>query len=152
MTDPSLAAIFISLAHQERLVLNLLLTHRRLSAPIAAAAGLDVWHFAHDDHRLIFAGWQVACEHGLEHVRTLRLIRAALRAESLWDDAVPAESSGILHSDATLARLGTRRMTEEERDYACGRGPDRPDAVERAIARHIVALVEASDTVAGVYS
>lgn len=150
MTD-AIADIFLALAHQERRVLSLLIPNRRVAAPIAQAAGLEVWHFAQDDHRLMFSGWQVACEHDLGLVPTLRLIRRALQADGYWDDRAPADSSGVLHSDATLARIGTRGMTEEELECACGRSAVH-DPLGRAIARHVVALVEASDTLAEVQS
>lgn len=148
MTTAAPETLFVALAAQERRVLHLLLPNRRLAASIVKAAGLAVHHFAQDDHKLIFAGWLVACEHDLPIVRTLRLIRRALQETGLWDDETPMDSQGMRHSDETLATLGVHRMTEEELDEAVGRGPE--DGLRRAIARHIVALVEASDTLVGV--
>lgn len=137
-------AVCLALATQERRVLQLIVPHRKLSSPIVAAAGLTVDHFGQDDHRLIFAAWLVAHDHDLSVVATLHLARRALHAAGLWDGTALAASSGMLHSDATLARLGVHRLTPEELDHAVGRGPD-ADPLPRAIARHVVALIAAAE-------
>jgi hypothetical protein len=144
MTQLEASALYVALSAQERRVLRLVLPNRRAASPIVRAAGLEVRHFSQDDHRLIFAGWQVACEHDLPLIDTLRLIRSALESAGLWDADAPAGSGGMVHSDAMLARLGTHEVTDEELDYAVGWGPS-TDPLTRAIARHVVALVEASE-------
>lgn len=135
--------LFQSVAVQERRVLRLLIPNRRLAAPIVRAAGLSVGHFRQDDHRIIFERWVVATEQDLGVVPTLLEARRALRDASLWDEQAPAFAEGMRHSDATLADLGTHRLTDEELDDVVGRGPG--DGLRRAIARHVVALIEAAD-------
>jgi hypothetical protein len=129
-------------------VLNLLLPHRRLSAAIVAAAGLTIDHFQQDDHRLLYAAWLIATERDLPLVTTLRLARRALQAAGLWDPMTPAGSTGMRHSDRTLAAIGTHHTTREELDHAAGRGPD-ADPLPMAIARHVVALIDAAEALKG---
>ena len=117
----------------ERRVLGLLLARRRTARPIATAAGLRVGHFGQDDHRLIFAAWLVACEHDLPLIELLKLARRALQSEGLWDEAAPAGSTGMRHSDATLAGLATPFGNDFRADVA------------HVVARHVVALVEAAE-------
>jgi hypothetical protein len=135
--------LFQSIAVLERRVLRLLIPNRRLAAPIVAAADLDIGHFRQDDHRIIFASWVAATQQDLGVVSTLQDVRRALRDAGLWDDQTPALAGGMRHSDATLADLGTHRLTEEELDDVVGRGPG--DGLRRAIARHVVALIEAAN-------
>lgn len=139
------AAVELSaaIAAEERRVLCMLLTHRRTAEPIVRAAGLSVAHFAQDDHRLIFAGWLVACENDLATLMTLRVIRRALREAALWDPSTPRESEGMHHSDATLAAMACTPMSVEE--FGTSRravGWD-GDWTAFTIARHVNALVSA---------
>jgi hypothetical protein len=140
----------MALAAQELRVLNLLLAHRRFAAPIASAAGLRISHFSQDDHRLIFAAWEVACERDLTLVQTLQLARHALQAEQLWDDDTPIGSMGMRHSEATLVNLALARATPEEAEWILdGNELDGSDPLAREIARQVVCLVAAADALAG---
>jgi hypothetical protein len=130
------------LAALERRTLGLLITYPRLSRPIAAAAGLAAAHFGQDDHRQIFAAWQVAGERDLPLVKLLDLARRALQSEGLWDETTPAGSTGMRHSLATLAKLATARPDVDEIISATNDGVD---PAVRSIARHVVALVEAAE-------
>lgn len=139
--DEAVASFYAALAEHERRLLGLLMRYPRMSAPIVAAAGLDAAHFSQDDHRLIFAGWAVERECGLSRVVTLRNIRQALQVECLWDDEAPAHSTGMRHSDLTLLRLSAGWVPDEERADIAGHGTG--DGLRRAIARHVVDLVDA---------
>lgn len=143
--DSELSELFVALAAQERRVLNLLLGHRKIAEPIARAAALETRHFEQDDHRLIFAGWQVACEEDLPHLHTLSLIVRALREAGLWDDTTPRGSNGMRHSFATVVEVGNAVVTDEEIDDQIGRGEG--DGLRRGITRQVVALVEAANAI-----
>jgi hypothetical protein len=142
------AEMFVALAAQERRVLNLLLGHRKIAEPIVRAAGLEMRHFEQDDHRLIFAGWLVACEDDLTHLHTLSVVCRALREAGLWDDATPRGSDGMRHSFATVLEIGNAAITDEELQDMVGNGNG--DGLRRGIARQVCALVDAADAVAGV--
>lgn len=133
--------LIAAIAMQERRVLCFLLTHRTTAEPIAKAAGLNVEHFQQDDYRIIYAGWEVACEEKLSQVRTLSLIRRGLQEEGLWDPSAIRASTGMRHSDATLAAMACTPVTKEELADAFAAVGIEGDWHAFVIARHINALV-----------
>jgi hypothetical protein len=134
-----------AVAKQERRVLGLLLTERRLSTPIVQSAGLNVSHFEHDDHRLIFAGWLVACEMDLPLINMLRLIRRALIAAGWWDAAAQPNEGSVWHSDATLARLASTSLSKSDYLDSMTAVGWEGDWLAYAIARNVTALVMAKE-------
>lgn len=141
-----LSEVFAGLAAQERYVLGLLLTNRKAAEPIVKAAGLTVDHFSQPDHRVIFLAWEVACDHDSDLLRTLQMVRFAIRHANLWDKSAAECSTGCWHSNRTIARLATSPMPEEELLELTG---GMPDGRRRAIARHVVSLVEAATALGG---
>lgn len=92
------------------------LVARVLAAPafgtvVANEAGILPLHFDQPDCRLLYCAADVAREHGLDKLETLKLARRALRADSLWDDSQVAANAltSMRHSDDTLARLAACR-------------------------------------------
>jgi hypothetical protein len=104
--DREVAEIVDGMAAQERRVLELIVPNRHQAAPIVAAAGLQMAHFGQEDHRLIFAGWQLACESNLSLVSQLSLARRALMAAGYWDPSALALAGSPTRSSRTSRAMG----------------------------------------------
>lgn len=135
------AELFEALAHQERRTLSFLLTHRKFAEQFVRAGGLKMEHFEQDDHRLIFAAWEVACEEDLPLPCLLKLARWALQAEHFWDEKAIRTETGMRHSNATLAAMATVSPTKEEYRDAMAAVGENGDWLAYIIARNIAGQV-----------
>jgi hypothetical protein len=146
--DDDAAAVFLdSLTSLELRVIELCLSNLHEARPIVEAAGLEVRHFGHDDHRLIYAAWLVGASAGLPLVALLRLIRMALQDAGRWDPTVPRHVRGIWYSDATLARIACTPLDADEYARAIPGIGWSGDWIGFAIATAVTTLIDAAEAV-----
>jgi hypothetical protein len=101
-------------AAAELALLAAVLADHSVGVALASREGVRRWHFTHEDLRLIWIASGLCRWHDL--VTLLRLVRAGLAGENLWDSTQTRANAGasMLWSDASLVAFAQSELASSQ--------------------------------------
>jgi hypothetical protein len=132
-------------AAAELALLAAVLADHSVGVALASREGVRRWHFTHEDLRLIWIASGLCRWHDL--VTLLRLVRAGLQGENLWDSTQTRANAGtsMLWSDATLVAFALSELASPQFVTLLARRLLEVDARRDRATCHYHGMLEALD-------